>query len=257
MSASADGIVCAAVLSSNLGCRTKGNSIISIDIICDFDGTISTEDVTDGILSRFALSEWTEIEATWKAGLIGSRDCMRDQIALVEASRREIDDYLDSVPIDPHFPAFAAFCAESAIPLVVVSDGIDYAIHRILRRHGLDHLPVVANKFKFLSENRYALEFPHSTPACLSAAGTCKCQVARQTGLGRTADRSQAVLIGDGTSDFCIAQQADFTFAKDRLVTHCRIHGLPHVQFSDFEHARLLLIDYIHAQYMPLEAKQI
>jgi 2-hydroxy-3-keto-5-methylthiopentenyl-1-phosphate phosphatase len=38
---------------------------------CDFDGTISVQDATDFILSRFADREWQDIEEQWKQGAVG------------------------------------------------------------------------------------------------------------------------------------------------------------------------------------------
>ena len=78
-----------------------------MQVFCDFDGTISIEDATDMVLSRFAGSEWEDIERQWKQGLIGSAECMRRQIALIQASRKDLDDLLDTVSIDP---ALRSFC---------------------------------------------------------------------------------------------------------------------------------------------------
>jgi hypothetical protein len=55
-------------------------------ILCDFDGTISVEDITDALLVRFAKPGWEDIEQAWKRGEIGSRECMARQIALLDAT---------------------------------------------------------------------------------------------------------------------------------------------------------------------------
>jgi len=73
------------------------------NILCDFDGTIATEDVTDSLLTRFADPAWQTIEAEWKAGRIGSRECMTRQVALIRATREDIDRLLDTIEIDPDF----------------------------------------------------------------------------------------------------------------------------------------------------------
>jgi len=54
-------------------------------VLCDFDGTIALEDVTDSILERFALDGWQDVETEWKNGQIGSRECMAKQVALIRA----------------------------------------------------------------------------------------------------------------------------------------------------------------------------
>ena len=60
-------------------------------ILCDFDGTICAPDATDAILERLAAPQWRDIERDWRAGLIGSRECMSRQIALVDASKCRIE----------------------------------------------------------------------------------------------------------------------------------------------------------------------
>ena len=60
-------------------------------ILCDFDGTVSVEDITDSRLERFARPGWQKIEQAWRRGEIGSHDCMAEQVALLDASREEID----------------------------------------------------------------------------------------------------------------------------------------------------------------------
>ena len=207
---------------------------MTVTVICDFDGTIACEDVTDGLLERFANASWREVEAQWLAGEFGSRECMARQIALIDASADELDAYLDSLQIDSSFPAFVAACERrDDVTLHVVSDGIDYAITRILRRHGLGRLPLTANAIARLPGNRYRLDFPHASAGCRVASGTCKCAVGRiDAHAGKL--RQPTLVIGDGTSDFCVASRADFTFAKDGLLDYCRANAIPHLPFESF-----------------------
>jgi 2,3-diketo-5-methylthio-1-phosphopentane phosphatase len=202
-------------------------------IVCDFDGTIATEDVTDSLLARFADRTWTLFEAEWRAGRIGSRECMASQTALIRATRAEIDAHLDGVGIDPFFPDFAALCRRMHLPLTVVSDGLDYAIRRILGRHGLADLAVVSNRLVAVADDRYRLGFPNARGDCRAASGTCKCAVFSAVPRAR-----RTILIGDGASDFCAATEADFVFAKGSLLDHCEKHGLAHEAFADFGQVR-------------------
>lgn len=209
-------------------------------IICDFDGTIALEDVTDSLLERFALPEWHAIEAEWKQGRIGSRECMLRQVALLRAPPEAVDDCLDGIAIDPGFPGFVAQARSLGCELLVVSDGIDYAIRRILGRHGLDSLPIMANRLERLDGDRWRLAFPHASDGCPKGSGTCKCKIANA---GDTP--ALKLLIGDGASDFCAATSVHLAFAKDKLLAHCRANNLPHVPFVDFAEAARLLQDLL------------
>ncbi len=205
-------------------------------VFCDFDGTISIQDATDFILGRFADPEWEQIEDEWKQGVIGSAECMQRQVALICATRHQLDAALDEIQIDPSFPAFAGFCRSQGIPLTVVSDGVDYFIHRILARHRLPPLPVIANQLTICGLNgrtRYHLASPFSDARCASAAGMCKC---RSVG----AASGMRVYVGDGRSDFCVANKPELVFAKRNLAEFCQrqnIAFMPYRQFADVAQA--------------------
>lgn len=205
----------------------------SFQVLCDFDGTIALEDVTDAVLTALAAPEWLELERDWAAGRIGSRACMTGQVALLRAEWPDLDNVVDSVAIDPHFPAFARFCAQRGVPLVVVSDGLDYAIRRILAREGVD-LPIRANRLRRGFGGTWSLDTPFASGACEAEAAHCKC-------LSLSAPPGTlTVVIGDGRSDACVASRADFVFAKSladgpsTLLRHCREQGLPHRAFESF-----------------------
>src|SRR2546426_8035694 len=107
-------------------------------LLVDFDGTIASVDTTDHLLERFAAPAWRDIEEDWKAGRIGSRECMVRQIDLVRASQAEIGEFVAGIEIDPEFPAFAKLCARLGHDLIVVSDGLDRMVEAALRRHHLE-----------------------------------------------------------------------------------------------------------------------
>jgi 2,3-diketo-5-methylthio-1-phosphopentane phosphatase len=206
------------------------------NILCDFDGTISVEDVIDSLLDRFGRPGWETLEHEWVAGRIGSRECMSGQVALLDVSREELDAHLDGMWLDHAFPGFVARAAELGAPIRIVSDGLDYAIRRILGRYGLEMLPLAANHLAPATPpRRWQLTSPFQDDACRS--GTCKCACVAQA----RADGGKTLLIGDGASDFCAAGQVDFVFAKHRLIEHCRTAGIPYVPITGFEDAVELL----------------
>ncbi|MDK4727746.1 MtnX-like HAD-IB family phosphatase [Rhizobium phaseoli] len=200
-----------------------------MQVFSDFDGTISIQDVTDVVLSCFAEPEWEDIEQQWKDGLIGSAECMRRQIALIRASRRELDAILGTVAIDPGFPAFRDYCRVNGLPLTIVSDGVDYFIRHVLRQNGITDLPVVANLLHCSIVNgleSYTLAAAPNSAGCSSGSGVCKCRV--------VSGMEPQIYIGDGRSDFCVAGRADLVFAKDKLADYCSDKNIPFIAFDDF-----------------------
>lgn len=219
-------------------------------ILCDFDGTIALEDVIDSLIERYGLPGCETLERDWRDGRIGSRKCMRGQVALLDMSPEQLDSHLARCQIDPAFPAFVETARARNIPLRVVSDGLDYAIHAILQRHRLDDLPVSANHLRPVARRRWELHAPFRSARCHS--GTCKCACARLAGAGGR----RTLLIGDGASDYCAAGEVDFVFAKHRLIAHCADRGIPHRAIDGFHDVLALLPRLLagefDAEYLPL-----
>ena len=203
-------------------------------VFIDFDGTIAVPDTTDLILERFADSDWLDVEALWKAGFIGSRECMARQVGMIRATEAELDAFIADVTIDRHFSGFVADCAGRGLPIRIVSDGLDRVVKSVLARIGHGDLAVAANALSYIGDGRWQLASPFSNADCRSASGTCKCAVAALSPPGFGLN----LLIGDGRSDQCLAEEADFVFAKDSLIGHCQDNGLPHLPFTNFAQAR-------------------
>src|SRR3989338_9076748 len=112
----------------------------------DFDGTVTTTDVVDLMLERFAAKEWRSVEKDWSEGKIGSRECLSKQIALLHASREDLRKLSLEIQVDPYFQEFLKTAASFSGPVTVVSDGFDVMIHEILQRQlgagFLESLPV-------------------------------------------------------------------------------------------------------------------
>ena len=203
-------------------------------IFSDFDGTISQFDVTDLVLTQLAHPSWREVEQEWARGLIGSRECLERQMALVSASTKELNALVDTVPIDPHFAKFHQFLTRRAVPFYVVSDGFDIIIRRVLKNAGLNS-PLRNGKHLFSSGlkvrgRRMEPSFPYAGHLCEHGCATCKAEIIRQ----RRRDGSVVIFIGDGLSDRFAAHAADIVFAKRQLLAYCRENGIACRPFETF-----------------------
>jgi len=215
-------------------------------VLLDFDGTISKVDTTDMLLERFAAPAWRDIEEEWKAGRIGSRECMVRQIDLVRATPAEMDAFIATVEIDSGFRPFVDRFRALGHALTVVSDGLDRTIRTVLDRADLD-LPYFANHLQWLGGDRWRLTFPHAKSTCATLAGNCKCSFAEGR-LGEERPREVTIMVGDGRSDFCVAERADLVLAKGSLRAHCRTKDLPHYGFETFDEAAALLARWLDAR---------
>jgi 2,3-diketo-5-methylthio-1-phosphopentane phosphatase len=210
-------------------------------VLVDFDGMVVPDDATDALLSRFAHPSWRTLEEQWQNGDIPSIECMARQVELLRATPSEIARFVETVSIDPHFPAFLRLCRVKGAEVTIVSDGMDLVVGSVLRRAGLD-VTFYANELKWLDEDRWALRFPFARTDCLQRMGNCKCAHRRAAGT------AAAVMVGDGRSDFCIAEKCAFVLAKGALAVHCRKLGLPHAEIRDFADARRVLAHWLRRQ---------
>ena len=197
-------------------------------VLSDFDGTVTTSDIVEVVLARFAPGKWEEIERMHRARTIGTRETMTRQLALVRATRDELVDFVRKEAVmDPTFPAFVRFCKGNGIPLEIVSEGLDFYLGELMKMWGLD-VPFRTNHAEW-DGDRIVITHPYADPTC-TLCGTCK--------MGRVLEMRAAghrvAYVGNGVSDICPALEADLVFAKDDLAALCREHGREHVTFRDF-----------------------
>ena len=171
---------------------------------CDFDGTITREDVIDKTLEEYADPAWREIERSWVKGEIGSRDCLAMQTRLIQAKKGDLLDFVEGIRIDETFVDFARYCRDKAIEIVILSDGIDLLIRSIMNRYGLKDIKVFSNGL-VRTDGHFEMIFPYFTRDCPTRSGVCKCKFMEDFSRPERVN----VLVGDGHSDFCIAARAD------------------------------------------------
>lgn len=199
-------------------------------IFFDFDNTITTFDVLDSVISRFAEGDrWKALEERWERGEIGSRACLKGQIESVKVSKQSLDRHLTSVKIDPYFKKILSLLRSKKIEVAILSDNFDYILNSVLRRYGIKGLDIYSNILK-LSGDRILPSFPISNGSC-GGCGHCK-----KTTINRLADdNTLTVYVGDGLSDRCASKEADVVFAKGTLKNYCRKEGVDHIPFDDLK----------------------
>jgi 2,3-diketo-5-methylthio-1-phosphopentane phosphatase len=200
-------------------------------LFLDFDGTLTRRDAVDAILEAYADPEWLRFESAWREGRLGSRDCLQAQMALVRASRGQLDALLDEIEIDEGLIPLLEMSAAHNIPVHIVSDGFDYCIRRILsrsRRLGalLRGARICASRLEARGQ-LWRTSFPFFQQTCGHGCATCKPAVMRL--LNPT--NAPALFAGDGLSDRYAVDSADLVFAKNGLATYCKENGIEHASF--------------------------
>ncbi|MGH8744421.1 MAG: MtnX-like HAD-IB family phosphatase, partial [Burkholderiales bacterium] len=191
-------------------------------LFLDFDGTISKRDVTDAILEQYANERWLLVEEEWRAGRIGSRACLSEQISLVRATQAELDALLDSIELDEGLNPLLQTCAAHRIPTHIISDGFDYCIRRILARTVTDFsrrgrgMRICSSQLEPKGEHKWRVDFAFFHQACAHGCATCKPAVMRLL----NSANAPTIFVGDGLSDRYAATSTDLVFAKNTLAAY-------------------------------------
>ena len=202
-----------------------------IIIVSDFDGTITKTDTLSKFLEDYADDKWLDIENDWRDGKFGSQECLIRQFALVpNLTPKLIDDFLNTMEIDDGFIPFALRAKKYGIPIVVLSDGLDYFINKIFERYKIDFVNVITNHAYFDERNNFRIEFPNDSKHCKNDAGTCKCKVVNNL----KKRYKKVIYIGDGASDFCVASEPDIIFAKTGLEEYCKNNSIKYTPYKSY-----------------------
>lgn len=202
--------------------------LVASRVYFDFDNTITTFDVLDAIIEQFSVDrEWVAYEEAWRAGDIGSKECLEGQLRSIRGTKESLTEYLSTVTLDAHFKRLLSLLQDAGIRPVILSDSFTFFISSILRNNDVKGISVYANRLR-LYEDRLIPSFPHTNHLC-SHCAHCKTNNFSSSG---TAEKS-IIYIGDGLSDVCPAQHADLVFAKSTLLGHFRKAKRYCVAFND------------------------
>ena len=204
-----------------------------IRVFCDFDGSVSKEDVGEQFFRTFAGEKANQSIHHLLNDEITVQEWLTELCEVIPSiSLKEFQEFIDQFEIDVHFKEFVHFCKEREISLTVLSDGLDAYVGRILSNANLKEVPYYANHAEFQNENgrtKLVVSFPYPDAEC-NLCGNCK----RNYLLTTSADNDIIVYIGDGYSDRCPVKYADVVFAKNQLIKHCQEQNITYFEFRNF-----------------------
>lgn len=194
---------------------------------CDFDGTITEEDVGLLILDTFADGDWRRLFAQYQQGKIPVGQFNTGAFAMVREDRPTLIRFIrQKTWIRDGLRELIDYCRRKGFRFVIVSNGLDFYIKAILAETGLNDIEVFAAQTRF-------------TPGGIDTQ-----YLGPQGGLLRDGfkeaysklflkDGCRLIYAGNGPSDVSAARLADHIFATGPLIEHCRKIDLDCTPFAD------------------------
>jgi 2-hydroxy-3-keto-5-methylthiopentenyl-1-phosphate phosphatase len=186
-------------------------------IQCDFDGTITRNNLSVLLREKYACGDWQKIDSDYLHGYL-----------TVKEPKEKLQEFVrQHIEVKPGFVEFARHCQENAIPFVIVSNGLDFYIEPVLLEIGMSGLELHCGRTSFSHDGiDVAYYDPESN---IVSEGFKKIYSAWL----KKRDKN-IIYIGDGLSDLEAACQADHVFATGHLVKLLSGKSIPCRSFSDF-----------------------
>lgn len=212
-------------------------------ILCDFDGTITTQDVTNYMLDHFTGKGWREaVLPRYWAGELNHFQLMQQSYAFLKTAEPELLAVSRQVKFRANFERFVAYCREKRYDLSVVSGGLDFYIRSFLP----PEIPFYSYRGEFdRAGGNWQVLLPEWPPVNLDRGEDFKVRVLEELKRQHPQDHP-VIFIGDGRNDGPVAQLADLVFAVSgtKLAEICAARGQKCIEFEDFAEVMAALAEF-------------
>jgi len=203
---------------------------MKIALQCDFDGTVTEEDVSFLLLDTYVGSRWREYLKEYMEGRIPVGTFNKKVFGMMKADRQTMTDLVlnsDRVKIRPGFRELIDYCSRKSFKPVIVSNGLIFYIEAILNRLGVNGIEVHA------AENRFS---PGGMNVRYVGPDGTEMEVGYKEAYTELLQKRgyNVIYVGNGTSDIYPSRQARHVFATADLLERCREENLECTPFTDF-----------------------
>lgn len=194
---------------------------------CDFDGTITEEDISFQLLDAFADGDWRQILTEHKEGKISVSTFNTRAFMMIKENKKTLDKFVrGKARLRAGFPELLAYCQKEGLRFVIVSNGLAFYIKTILDSIGVDNIEMYAAQTRFSPEG---IKTKYIGPEGIVLDDGLKEAYIRQ--FLRSGYRIK--YIGNGVSDIPSARRAHHIFATGPLLDYCKEAKINCTPFSD------------------------
>ena len=201
------------------------NSNNKLLLQCDFDGTITEQDISFLILDHFAEGDWRSILQDYHQGRISVGDFNNRSFSLVKQPREILENFVETHGrVREGFDDLVSFCSEAGIRLVIVSNGLDFYIRTLIKKHSQNPIEINAARTVFTDRGLDARYYNHHGEEVLS-------QFKESYTRKFLAGGYRVFYAGNGPSDIPASLLASHTFATESLEAYYRDNNLVFTPF--------------------------
>ncbi len=201
---------------------------MKILIQCDFDGTITEEDISFFLLDAFTQGDWRLWLRKYKEHNISVGEFNTRAFAMVKADKNTLLKAIKGkINARAGFQELANYCLRKGFKLIIVSNGLDFYIKAILKELALENIEVHAAQASFYPEG---MKVQYTGPDGKRLEdGFKEAYIKSFLKL-----RYRVIYIGNGDSDIAPARYAHNVLATGDLLTYCRENNLNCKPFENF-----------------------
>lgn len=194
-------------------------------VICDFDGTITTEDTFLGLVNTVCKKDVldTTLQRFYDGEVLMIDACLALIESIPASDLPRVDAYIESMTIRPGFDDFVRYLKEIDVPLIVLSGGLDYTVQGKLAPYK-EFIHAFYSAVLDTSKEYLTVLSPCMEPFSFLDKSTVLERLEADVFIG----------IGDGVTDLTIAGVCHHMFARDKLLSHMQDKGLPCIGWNDF-----------------------
>ena len=195
---------------------------------CDFDGTVTEEDISFFILDAFAQGDWRRLLREYKEHSISVGEFNTKAFAMVKDDKPTLLEVLKGkVEVRTGLHELVNYCLKKGFRFVIVSNGLDFYIKAVLKDLGLENIEVHAAQASFHPEGM-KVQYVGPDGERLED-GFKEAYMKSFLKLGY-----RVIYMGNGDSDVAPVKYAHHVFATGELLAYCRENNLKYKPFENF-----------------------
>jgi 2-hydroxy-3-keto-5-methylthiopentenyl-1-phosphate phosphatase len=198
-------------------------------IQCDFDGTLTEEDISFLILDAFADGDWHSILEQYKNNLISVGHFNTLAFRMVKESEQTLIKFVkEKTQMRPGFPKLLNYCLNNGFRFVIVSNGMTFYIKTLLHDIGVDNVEIYAAQAEFFKNG---IEARYIGPDGQELQNGFKETYIKKF----LKDGYRVISIGNGASDIPTAKLSQHAFATEPMLSLCKETGVDCLPFESLD----------------------